>query len=206
MKFCKHCQYDNLVGKIIELDDKEIIFFEGDELKYIFQVYQGYVKMVRYLENGDERIIGILGPGDYLGLLALLQERKEFLATAIPLTKVSLKKIPKFEVVNAYESNLKFRDSCLKCAVTRSNLFQNSLVNSANSDTLDKIINTLNSLFERFGLIEKANKVLILPFSKTVLANIIGIRRETLSRYLSKLQQEKVIRIEKNKYYLLYVI
>jgi CRP/FNR family transcriptional regulator len=93
----------------------------------------------------------------------------------------------------------------LNCAVTRSNLFQNNLVQSTALNTKERIINTLLSLSEKFGYQENKLTVINLPFSKTVLANLIGIARETLSRNLTILQKQKVLEVEKNKYILLYV-
>jgi CRP/FNR family transcriptional regulator len=205
-KFCQYCQYDYLNGEIITTNENSIIFNTDDDLKYVYQINDGYVKMVRYLENGDEKIIGIMGPGDYLALLAILQKKASYLATAVTLTKTILKKILYNEILIAYEKNQSFRDRCLNCAVTRSKTFQNYLVQSANIDVKEKIINTLRILFEKFGYREKGIQILDLPFSKTVLANIIGIRRETLSRNLKKLQDDEIIKFEKNTYILNYVI
>ena len=205
-KLCKNCQYDYLHGKIIESKANEIVFHTGHSLTHVYHINSGYIKMVRYLENGDERIIGILGPGDYLALLAVLQKKDKYLATAITLTKSILKKIPENEISIAYNRSDAFRDRCLNCAVTRSNLFQDYLVQSANIDVKERVVNTLKILFEKFGYIDKDKQILDLPFSKTVLANIIGIRRETLSRTLTKLQEEDIVNYKKNQYILNYVI
>ncbi len=205
-KFCVNCQYDYLQGEIISTKDNSIIFMSDNLINYIYQINDGYVKMVRNLENGDEKIIGILGPGDYLALLAVLQRKQNYLATAITLTKTILKKIPKNQVLSIYESNNEFRNRCLECAVTRSNNFQNFLVQSANLDVKEKILNTLKTLYEKFGYIDNNSQILDLPFSKTVLANIIGIRRETLSRTLKVMLDQQIIVNEKNKYILNYKI
>ncbi|MBN2836149.1 MAG: Crp/Fnr family transcriptional regulator [Candidatus Delongbacteria bacterium] len=205
-KICQYCQYDYLVGDIISTAENSVIFNTDGDLDYVYQINDGYVKMVRYLENGDEKIIGIMGPGDYLALLAVLQKKDFYLATAVTLTKTILKKISFREVLNAYEKNQNFRDRCLTCAVTRSNNFQNYLVQSANIDVKERIVNTLKILYEKFGYKDGDIQILDLPFSKTVLANIIGIRRETLSRNLKKLQENEIIKFEKNVYILNYVI
>ncbi|MDD3712922.1 MAG: Crp/Fnr family transcriptional regulator [Candidatus Izemoplasmatales bacterium] len=205
-RFCKNCHYDYLEGEIIREKENNILFFADDKLDYIYQINEGYVKMVRYLENGDEKIIGILGPGDYLALLAVLQKKTTYLATAITLTKTTLKKIPEDQIWNAYQKNPDFRDRCLTCAVTRSNLFQNFLVQSANLDVKERVMNTLKILFEKFGYRIGEKQVLDLPFSKTVLANIIGIRRETLSRTITSLEQENILKNDKNRYLLKYKI
>ncbi len=204
-RICAKCQYDNLEGKILTHHNSDVIFHEGDKLEYIYFINSGYVKMARYLENGDERIIGILGPGDYIALLAVLQDKDYYLATAIAITETVIKRIPQKSVIDSYNRSNDFKDKCLKCAVTRSNTFKNYLVNSSNTDVNQKILDALLMLYEKYGYFEGKLHYLDLPFSKTVFANLIGIRRETLSRHLSRLQDEGIIKVHKNSYLLYYV-
>jgi CRP-like cAMP-binding protein len=77
---------------------------------------------------------------------------------------------------------------------------------SANSDISEKILDILKQLSYKFGKVKGKQVIIDLPFSKTVLAGIINIRRETLSRYLSQLQKEKILLVNKNQYILNYVI
>lgn len=205
LKICQHCQYDRLLGEIVNFPTEEIIFMEGDDLTHIYMIIEGHLKMVKYMENGDERIIGVLGPQDYVALLAVLQNKHQYPATAVVINSATLKKIVKDNVWDTYQSNERFKTTCLHCAVTRSNLFQTHLVQSVNMDTKERILNMLLGLYDKFGQRKEQLHILDLPFSKTVLANLIGIRRETLSRYLSKLQEDEIITIEKNTYILHYV-
>lgn len=205
-KNCKNCLYGNLNSETLNLSDKSHIFLEGQPIDYVYSIQTGYVKMSKYMENGDEFIIGVLGPGDYIGLLALLQGKQTYIASASTLSDVVIKKLNQEDVKKAYKSNPDFKDLCLQCALTRSNLFHNQMLVSANTDIKDKILMILKNLSYKFGQIEGKKLVVILPFSKTVLANIINIRRETLSRYLSLLSQENILSVQKNTYYLNYVI
>ena len=203
---CQHCQYDYLNSEIVTFDENSIIFFADAKLDYVYQVVEVFVKMVRYLENGEEKIIGIMGAGDYLALLASLKSQPAYLATAISLSKTVLKRITNSEIQSSYQRSDKFRSRCLDCAVTRSHNFQKFLVLSANTDIKDRILNTFAILFEKFGYRDNKIQIINLPFSKTVLANIINVRRETLSRALSSLKNQGIIDFEKNKYILNYVI
>ncbi|QLY39481.1 Crp/Fnr family transcriptional regulator [Hujiaoplasma nucleasis] len=205
-KNCANCIYGNIHSQEIVLEDKAILFLEGQSLKHVYSINQGYIKMSKYTENGDEYIIGVLGPGDYIALLALLQNKETYIASATALSKVELRSMEKNEVLKAYQSNQKFKEMCLNCAITRSNLFHNQLSISANTDIKEKIILILSNLANKFGYINNKKMYIDLPFSKTVLANIINVRRETLSRYLSVLQNEKILSVNKNQYILHYVI
>ncbi|MFP4477887.1 MAG: Crp/Fnr family transcriptional regulator [Candidatus Izemoplasmatales bacterium] len=205
-KICENCIYGSIKSDFLEYHDKSIIFLEGQPLENIYSIQEGYVKMSKFLENGDEFIIGVLGPGDYIALLALLQDKENYIASASCLSKVKLRVMDKQDVLDAYGSNAAFKENCLKCAVTRSNLFHTQLQLSAEADIKEKIIMILKNLSYKFGYEYQKKYVIELPFSKTVLANILNIRRETLSRHLSALQKDEIIKVEKNTYTLNYVI
>ncbi len=205
-KNCANCIYGSLSSERILLSDKAILFLEGEPMKQIYSIDHGFIKMSKFLENGDEYIIGVLGPGDYIALLALLQGKETYIASATCLSDVELRVLEKEEVLKAYQSNPLFKDMCLNCAITRTNLFHNQMLVSANTDIKEKIIMILKNLSIKFGYVDHKRMIIDLPFSKSVLANIINVRRETLSRYLSILQKENIILVDKNKYIINYVI
>ena len=202
MKYCKQCIYETLPYHTTTFAAQAFIFFEGSPLSYVYRIKEGFVKINRIHPNGDEKTFDILGPGDYVALLAVLQGKDIYIATAIALTKVVAIKIEVDDVLKAYQSNDRFQSICLRCAVTRSTMFQDKLFQTANIDTEDKILSTLQLLARKFGKMNQGRMEIELPFSKTELANIIGIRRETLSRKLSKMQKAHIIQIDKNKYIL----
>ena len=156
--------------------------------------------MHRYYESGDEKILSILGPGDYIALIAVLKDQNNYIASAMSLTKTKLQVIDKYSVKNAYNSNDLFKDNCVNCAITRTHFFQFQITQFSNLNTEEKILNTLLNLHQKFGDKLSNTKSMTLPFSKSILANIIGIRRETLSRYLSVMQEKKVLKVDKNFY------
>ncbi|MCF7924469.1 MAG: Crp/Fnr family transcriptional regulator [Candidatus Izimaplasma sp.] len=203
---CANCIYGKIKSQYEEHLSKSIVFLEGEILRKVYSIEKGYIKISKFLENGDEFIIGVLGPGDYVALLAVLQGNENYIASASCLTKVQLRVIDKDDILLAYKSSDEFKDKCLNCAITRSNLFHDQLLISANSETQDKILAILKNLFQKFGVIKDNRYVIKLPFSKTVLANLINIRRETFSRHLTKLQNQGVLTVNNNTYILNYVI
>ena len=200
-KYCKNCIYESLAHDLVTFSPQETLFMEGFSLEYVYRIKEGFVKMNRIHPSGDEKIFDILGPGDYIALLAVLQDKKEYLASSVALTKVTAVRITSEKVLEAYKSNNIFQESCLNCAVMRSTMFQDKLFQTSNIDTEEKILATLRILAKKFGIINDDGLIeMKLPFSKTELANIVGIRRETLSRKLSEMQENKIIQINKNIY------
>lgn len=199
-QYCKNCVYESLPKEHILYNMNDLIFLEGEQMRSVYRVKSGFVKVLKYLENGDEKVLNIFGPGDYIALIAVLQEHEVFVATAIALTIVELQKIDVNFINKAYATNNIFRETCLSCALTRTNFFQLQITHSNNLNIEDKIMNVLKSLKSKFS--DKVDDIdsITLPFPKHVLANLIGIRRETLSRYLSILQKKNLLRIKKNTY------
>ncbi|MFA6627436.1 MAG: Crp/Fnr family transcriptional regulator [Bacilli bacterium] len=202
-QYCKNCIYKILPFGEKEYEANQTIFLEGDLLRWVYRIKTGYVKMYRLLESGDERILSIFGPGDFIALLAVLQNQTHYIAFATALTPLHLQVIDKQAVKKAYQSNNLFKDNCINCAITRTHFFQFQMTQVGNNDTEDKIINILQNLHKKFGYSLESPKLMVLPFSKTVLADIIGIRRETLSRHLSLMETKGILKVEKNRYILL---
>lgn len=199
-QYCEKCIYTDISSKTLTLHEKDVIFSEGDDLRYSFMIVKGLVKVSRITINGEEKIFDIFGPSNFLALVSMLKEDDMYIATATCLTEVTLNLLKKDDVLDAYKSNNRFKDICLSCAMTRTNLFQSQLFNSSNSDIEERILLILEFLSKKFGEVNETIHTLSLPFSKTTLASIIGIRRETLSRKLSIMQKDGTIEIMNNTY------
>lgn len=197
---CIECIYTKLPYQAVSFKEKDFVFMEGDELNHSFLIEEGLVKISRMSVNGEEKIFDIFGPGEFIALVSLLKNDSHYVASAECLTDVRIKSYLKNDVFEAYRSSNEFKDICLSCAMNRTNLFQSHLFQSANTDIEERIMLVLKYLSRKFGTIEKRMCYLELPFSKTTLASIIGIRRETLSRKLSSMQKNGTIDIDKNKY------
>lgn len=199
-KYCQNCIYQSLEGVIQTYKKDEFIFFEGDQLDYVYLIKSGFVKVSKMFQNGEERIFDIMGAQDFIGLVVALKEDTEYIATAQALDHCVLQKIPTSEIMKSFHSNDVFKDLCFKCTVTRTNLFQSHLFNATNGPLEDKIMSTLEYLTKKFGTLTVNGYILELPFTKTVLASIIGVRRETLSRKLSDMQKNNILEVHNNTY------
>jgi len=197
---CDFCLYEHLSSKTKKLGKHTFLFHEGDQIDKVFIIKEGLVKISKLYENGDERILDILGPNEFVALLNTLKKKEHYIASASTLTNVVLQELSVKEVHEAYQTNANFKDSCLNCAASRVGVFQQQLIEASNQNTEEKILNTLKFLYRKFGVKNKDTYQLYLPITKTDLASIIGIRRETLSRKLSNLEKNKVLNIKKNMY------
>jgi CRP/FNR family transcriptional regulator len=74
------------------------------------------------------------------------------------------------------------------------------LFNISNINLEEKILSSLELLANKFGVVKENFVELELPFTKNDLANLIGVRRETLSRKLSEMKKNNIIEVTKNIY------
>jgi len=196
--YCNVCIYETLPFIKKALSKGEILFHEGDPISGIYRIETGFVKVLKYHDTGDEKIFDILGADDFLALLLVLQGKTEYIATAIALTDVMVRKISAIDTKNAYQNNPLFQSTCLNCAAGRANMFHNQLYQISATDVDDKILGVLLHLYHKFGTYNHGICQLYLPMNQTDLASIIGIRRETLSRRLKVMQENGIIRLKQH--------
>ena len=49
----------------------EMIYMAGDEVKKLYVIHKGKVKISRLSDTGKEQVIRVLGPGQFMGELSL---------------------------------------------------------------------------------------------------------------------------------------
>lgn len=59
------------------------LFRQGDDGRYVLSIRQGMIKLIRLRQNGDQRIMRVLRPGDVVGLEAMVASQYEYDAIAI---------------------------------------------------------------------------------------------------------------------------
>lgn len=82
----------NLSIEDIKFPAGSSLFRQGDDGRYLFSVRQGMVKLNRIRQNGDQRIMRILRPGDVAGLEAIVASQYGY--DAIALDSVLVCRIP----------------------------------------------------------------------------------------------------------------
>ena len=82
----------NVSFEDIQFPAGSALFNQGDTGNYIFTIRQGMVKLNRIRQNGDQRILRILRPGDVGGLEVIIAKNYEY--DAIALDSVVACRIP----------------------------------------------------------------------------------------------------------------
>lgn len=178
------------------------LFEQDTKLTSIFAVCSGTFKLCQQNEAGIEKVVGFRFPGELIGEDALFLEQYNYSAIALGDNTVCEVFIEKFT-------------TCAKLAPQlQHNLIQllskQSYEQQRNSQTLigkksaESLLAAflLNICLRNAKHSGKATEIL-LTISRNDIASFLGMRRETLSRLLSKFQQEQLISLQNKKLTLL---
>ncbi len=174
----------------------EIIFTPGDYFDYLFIVNKGRVKLSKVSVTGKEQILKILEVGDFMGELSLFRNIVlTHSAQAMEKTEICIIQSDKIReiVMQRPEIALKF----LEAYTERIQHSEELIEQIGLRDVEQRIANYLTSEVEKNNIKSKNNEYIInLSISKGVLSSMLGTTQETLSRKLSVLQDEGLIRLE----------
>lgn len=169
----------------------EMIFLAGEENNNLYVVHQGLVKITKYSNDGKEQVLRILRPGDFLGEHNLFSNKSlDINAQAVHNSKLCV-----IEGSNLKELILKYPEIAFKILEEISyrlakaeELLKNIAIESAEKRVIDLLISLCDE-----------NNVVTLDMKKKDIASMLGMSAETLSRTLSNLEKNNIIRQSKNK-------
>lgn len=174
----------------------ELIFSPGDRFDYLFIVNKGRVKLSKISAMGKEQILKILEVGDFVGELALFKDSElTNFAEAMEKTEICIIKSEKVReiILQRPEIGLKF----LEKYTERIQQSEEIIEQISLREVEQRIANYLVSEVEKNNIQKKNNEYVVnLPVTKSLLSSMLGTTKETLSRKLSSLQDDGLIRLE----------
>lgn len=169
----------------------EMIFLAGEENNNLYVVHQGLVKITKYSNDGKEQVLRILRPGDFLGEHNLFSNKSlDINAQAVHNSKLCVIEGSKLkELILKYpEIAFKILEDISYRLAKAEELLKNIAIESAEKRVIDLLISLCDE-----------NNVVTLDMKKKDIASMLGMSAETLSRTLSNLEKNNIIRQSKNK-------
>lgn len=178
---------------------KEIIFSEGEKGFYYYQLVSGSVRWVNIDDDGKEYIQYIIEPGECFGDLPLIDDLP-FAATALADTESIIIKLNKEHFLQLLKENAEIHFAYTKMLVKR--LRYKFLLNKALAYLYpeDRLMALLNYLkIEKKHICPKCAQ---LKLTRQQIANMTGLRVETVIRSAKVLHEKGFFNIESGKIYL----
>ncbi len=177
-------QISNLI-RPIHLDKEEALYQKDVESHALYVLHQGSLKLFDINEEGEESMIRMLLPGDFIGESSLFEAQKtNHFVSAIEKSHVCMiqgesliqliKKTPllSIKIIQALSKNLNDADT---------KMFNNQSLSSK-----QRLNMKLQQLADEHGTVS-------LKVSKKEFASSLSMAQETLSRQLKQLEQEGIL-------------
>ncbi|HEX2948622.1 MAG TPA: Crp/Fnr family transcriptional regulator [Armatimonadota bacterium] len=182
--------YDALIslGQTRFYDKDEVLFLDGEPCKGLFLVQSGTIKIFKVAENGREQILALQRPGDSVAEVPLF-DNGPYPASASALEDSAVLFIPK----DAFQRMLLQRPQLAQAIIRALAQRLRKMVTLVEDLSLRQVRQRL----ARFILAEAAGRASFqLALTNDELAARLGSVRDVISRTLSSLQADGLIRLQ----------
>ena len=167
------------------------IFSEGELANSVFGLSQGVVRLYKMLPDGRRQILAFALPGDFLGMP--LADHHKFSADAIG--EVSLCRFSRDDLTKFIQSSPSIMRLLIEFSIRELDMAQDHLLLLGNGSAEEKVAVFLVSWRNRLARLSAFSETVPLPMRRQDIADFLGLKLETVSRTLAKLEQRKVIRV-----------
>ena len=178
------------ISSLRRLQAGEVMFAEGDEADAIYEVVRGTLKLYKLLPDGRRQVTGFLSAGHLVGLA----HENLYLYTAEAITAVTVCRYPRVRFDRLVEEVPGFARRLLAATSDELRAAQDQMVLLGRKAAEEKVASFLHTMGRQRGGGEDPDEVL-LPMSRSDIADYLGLTIETVSRTLSKLKADCIIAI-----------
>jgi len=190
-------EVEKAIDKTVKVSKKHTIFKSNDPIDGIYAVKSGAIKTSIINSEGQEQILEFHLPGDLLGFDAYATDTHSCDATALEDTLLC--RLP-MEFLDSLSAKLPgVRKVMMQQVGKEISHSQRLLLSLGQLATEERLATYLIQLALHYQSRGFSKTEFILPMSRQDLSNYLGMAVETLSRILSRLSKENIIKIEQRR-------
>jgi CRP/FNR family transcriptional regulator len=173
-----------------------ILFLEGDFGDDFYLIQSGVVKIYR-IDNYKEIILALFRDGDYFGEMSIMQRELPRSATAETLEASSIYTLLRSDFTQFMERNPSICLKLLEDTMSRLRRANEQIYDLTFLDVRSRTIKTVIRLSDEHGVRKVAGTLINVKLTHQQLANLVGTVRESVTKVLQELQEEKIITVDK---------
>lgn len=167
---------------------REIMFREGESSTHLFIIREGQIKLTASNTDGRDQIIGLGTAGHVIGLDTVKDDIYTY--TAETIAPVIACRIRHKDMLQVLEQNPRVAMRIVEILNEELSQAKNLMRVLGQNGSVERVAMFILSLIPRRGEIPRE---LSLPLSREEMAEMVGLRIETVSRVMADLQRKKVI-------------
>ena len=174
------------IARRTRLAPKQMVFYEGDEANYLYNVTEGAIKIYKLMADGRRQITGFLFGGDFLGLA--ISDSYTYSAEAV--TEVGLCRFTRKGLEGLLEKYPKLERRLLRTASNELAAAQDQMLLLGRKAAQERVATFLLQLADRASRREDGDgSVVHLPMSRSDIGDYLGLTIETVSRSITRLKK-----------------
>jgi len=185
-------------GSWLHLRKDDVVFREGGEAAFFYQVADGAIKMVTYSDEGDEFIQGIFYAGESFGEPPLFCGF-EYPSTAFAMGPARVLRLPKDRFFDLLKDNFAIHLKVDRVLCERLKYKNMVLSEISFYDPEHRIQSLLQYLKSKSTVAEKD---FLVPLTRQQLADMSGMRVETVIRTIKKMEESGKLRLQDHKIFI----
>jgi CRP-like cAMP-binding protein len=172
-----------------------VVFFENEEGDFFFVIVEGRIKVTILGDDGREIILSVLGPGDFFGEMALLDNEPRS-ATAIAIEESELLSLHRNDFSSVLSDNRSISSALIKILTARLRRANHQISTLALLDVYGRVARVIVDMAREEGRRLKDGRIAFRRATHQEIANRIGTTRETVTRMLKDLERQGLIHVE----------
>jgi len=182
------------LSRKMSLDEDEVLFECGAPASRFFLMLSGQIKLSRLSMDGNEKVIGIVHPGNTFAEALMFQEQPSYPVTATAIKDTELLGFDNQQFSQMLRGSV---DSCFRMMGDMSQRLR-SLIKEIDDLTLQNATNRVAGLLYDYRMMRETD-IFSLDAPKGVLASRLSVKPETFSRILHNLSDRAIITVKGNK-------
>ena len=172
-----------------------VVFFENEEGDFFFMILEGRIKVTILGDDGREVILSMLGPGDFFGEMALLDNEPRS-ATAIAVEESELLQLHRTDFQTVLTDNRSIQHALIKILTGRLRRANHQISTLALLDVYGRVARVIVDMAREEGRRLRDGRIAFRRATHQEIANRIGTTRETVTRMLKDLERQGLIHVE----------
>ncbi len=177
----------------------QIVCYQGDQPQHIFFVAKGHIRYYDIDDDGNEKIVHLIGPQNIFPMLYAFGVTKDVGAFYGTLDKAEIIAVPIDEFKKATETDIEFSNSLTKWFLTEINQLAQRLSSLEKTDARVKVLYALKYLAQNYGEQKGRWQQINVPTTHQFIADFTGLARETVSATMHDLEQDNITQVSSGR-------
>lgn len=184
-------------ARLLNLRKDQVLFLEGDQARDYYQVEEGSLKMFIVSADGQEFIQGIFSAGESFGEPALIG-KFPYPGSAKAITSSSVWKLPGDYFLQMLKENFDLHIKLTQVLSQRLK-YKSMVLSEISSHDPDHRIISLLKYYKAKNLTPGGNPRIRIPYTRQQIADMSGLRVETVIRTVKKMEKEGKLFLDGHK-------